>query len=207
MAKKSKKLPIILNEEERRALLAQANKRYLTGHRNKVMIQLLFNLGLRLAEVINLKWMDIDFLSEILMVREGKGMKDRTLYIKDKNWRGEDDKTALQEWKDRQVKELGYIPEYVFTTMSKNSRGQQLSDKYVQNMVIRYGKRAGIKKKISPHTMRHSFATDLYRLRRDPVVLKNALGHSNLSTTMVYIHLVGSDVEEALAGYPVHQGA
>lgn len=107
----------------------------------------------------------------------------------------------------QQAKELGYPPEYVFTTMSKNSKGQQLSDRYVQNMVIRYGKRAGIKKKISPHTMRHSFATDLYRLRRDPVVLKNALGHSNLSTTMVYIHLVGSDVEEALAGYPVHQGA
>ncbi len=70
----AQRLPVILNDDERKALLKQANKRYITGHRNKVMMQIMFNLGLRLAEVINLKWDDIDFLSEVLMIREGKGM-------------------------------------------------------------------------------------------------------------------------------------
>ena len=83
-----KKLPVILNDSERLALLNYPNKRYVTGYRNRVMIQYMFNLGLRLAEVINLEWEDIDFLSEMLIVREGKGMKDQTLYIKNNNWRG-----------------------------------------------------------------------------------------------------------------------
>jgi len=201
MAKNNgKKLPVVLNEEERKKLLKQANKRYVTGHRNKVMMQLMLNIGFRLAEVVNLKWEDVDFLSEVVMVREGKGMKDRTLYIKDNNWRGENDKKALQEWKERQVNELGYLPEYVFTTMSSNSKGEKLSDRYVQNMINRYSNKSGTMKKISPHTLRHTFATDLYRKTRDPVVVKNALGHSDLSSTMIYVHMVNGDVEEALSG-------
>jgi len=160
----------------------------------------MFNLGLRLAEVINLKWDDIDFLSEVLMIREGKGMKDRTLYVKDNNWRGEDDKKALQEWKDRQVKTLAYLPEYLFTTTSKGAEGKQLLPRYIQDMVGRYAKRAGIKNNVSPHTLRHTFATDLYRKIKDPVTVKNALGHSSITTTMIYVHLVGADVEKVLSG-------
>jgi len=160
----------------------------------------MFNLGLRLAEVINLKWDDIDFLSEVLMIREVKGMKDRTLYVKNNNWRGDNDKIALQDWKDRQVRELGYLPEYVFTSMSKNAQGKQLQPRYIQEMVSRYAKRAGIKKNVSPHTLRHTFATDLYRKIKDPVTVKNALGHSSITTTMIYVHLVGADVEKALSG-------
>jgi integrase/recombinase XerD len=198
--KMAQRLPVILNDDERKAILKQANKRYITGHRNKVMMQIMFNLGLRLAEVINLKWDDIDFLSEVLMIREGKGMKDRTLYVKDNNWRGEDDKKALHEWKDRQVKELGYLPDYVFTSMSKNAEGKKLQPRYIQDMVSRYAKRAEIKKNVSPHTLRHSFATDLYRKIKDPVTVKNALGHSYITTTMIYVHLVGADVEKALSG-------
>ncbi len=197
---RGRKLPMALNDDERKALLGQANPRYVTGERNRVTMQIMFNLGLRLAEVVNLKWEDVDFLSEVLMIREGKGMKDRTLYVKDNNWRGEDDKAALQGWKERQVKELGELPEYVFTTMSKHSHGQLLGKTYVQNMIARYRKRANTQKKVSPHTLRHTFATDLYRKTRDAVVVKNALGHSNLETTMVYVHLVGADVEEALSG-------
>lgn len=195
-----RKLPVVLNDEERKMLLKQANTRYITGQRNRIMLQLMSNLGLRLAEVINLRWDDIDFLSEVLMIREGKGMKDRTLYVKSNNWRGEDDKGALQGWKNRQSKTLGWLPEYVFTTTSKGAEGKQLQPRYVQDMIARYAKRAGITKRVSPHTLRHSFATDLYRRTKDVVVVKNALGHSSLSTTMIYVHLVGSDVEAALTG-------
>ena len=200
MVSRNKKLPVVLNEREREYLLNQPNPRYLTGFRNQLTIQIMLNIGLRLAEAVNLKWEDIDFLSETLMVREGKGMKDRVLYIKNDNWRGENDKELLQMWKQRQTGALLYLPEYVFTTVSKNSAGKKLSDRYIQNMIVRYGVKASINKKISPHTLRHTFATDLYRKTKDPVVVKNALGHSDLSTTMVYVHLVSGDIEEALSG-------
>lgn len=194
------KLPVVLNEQERSTLLKQANKRYVTGERNKVMMQIMFNLGLRLAEVINLNWDDIDFLTEMLIVREGKGMKDRTLYIKDNNWRGENDRRSLKGWKERQVRELGYLPDHVFSTTSEGCKGKKLQPRYVQEMISRYSNRAGIRKVVSPHTLRHTFATDLYRKTKDPVTVKNALGHSSITTTMIYVHLVGSDVEKALSG-------
>lgn len=198
------KLPTILNASEIQALTAQANPRYVTGHRNRVMMQLMLSLGLRLAEVVSLRWDDIDFLSEILMIREGKGMKDRILFIKDNNWRGVDDKSALLEWKKRQTEELGALPEYVFTTMSAHSSGNPLSDRYVQAMIRRYSRRAKIKKKISPHTLRHTFATRLYKHTKDIVVVQKALGHADLSTTMIYVHLVSSDVEQALSSPAIY---
>ncbi len=192
-----KKLPVVLNEEERFALLGQPNRRYVTGHRNYMIMTLMFNLGLRLSEAINLKWADIDLFSNVLMVREGKGKKDRTLYIQDKNWRGEDDKHKLEIWRGRLVEHFdGKLPEYVFPTL----KGASISPRYVQQMIARYYRRAGISKHVTPHTLRHTFATDLYRKRKDIAVVKNTLGHSNISTTMVYVHLIGSDVQKALSG-------
>ncbi len=198
----SRKLPVVLNEEERKALLKQANKRYITGERNRLFMQLMFNAGLRLAEVVNLKWQDIDFLTDTLMIREGKGRKDRTLYIKDRNWRGEDDKKALLEWKQRQAESLGELPEYVFTTTSKHAAGKKLQARYIQDVIYRYAARAGITKHISPHTLRHTFASDLYRKTKDIVTVKNALGHNSINTTMIYVHLNGHDLEAALSGEP-----
>ncbi len=195
----AKRLPVVLNDEERKALMDQANKRYITGERNRVIMQLMFNLGLRLAEVVNLKWQDIDFLTGVLMVREGKGCKDRTLYISNKNWRGDDDKGALEAWRKRQAEDLGAAAEYVFTTTTKGNSGHKLLPRYIQSMVGRYTKRAGITKTVSPHTLRHTFASDFYRHTKDLVKVKNALGHSDISTTMVYVHLNGHDLESALA--------
>lgn len=198
-----KKLPIVLNHREREALLAQPNPRYITGHRNKVMLQLMCNLGLRLAEAIDLQWRDIDFFAETLTVREGKGKKDRQLFIKDNNWRGENDKEALQNWKERQNQALGYLPSNVFTSMSKHSEGRPLGHRYVRRMVERYASKAEIQKTISPHTLRHTFATDLYRKTKDLRTLQLALGHSDVSTTEIYTHLVNGEVEAALSGRPV----
>lgn len=75
-----------------------------------------------------------------------------------------------------------------------------MQPRYIQDMIARYARRAGITKRVSPHTLRHTFATDFYRKTKDAVVVKNALGHSSITTTMVYVHLVGSDVEAALTG-------
>ena len=196
-----KKLPVVLNNDERLDLLAQPNPRYLTGHRNRVLLQLMANLGLRLSEAINLRWRDIDFTPGILMVRNGKGGKDRTLHISNKNWRGESDREALEGWKARQAEALGKLPEFVFTTTSEGAAGQKLQPAYVQNMIKRYATRAALDKRVSPHTLRHTFATDLYRLTKNIVAVQEALGHSSIETTMVYVHLVGADLKAALA-YP-----
>ncbi len=198
--KRGRKLPIVLNEVERERLLKQANPRYITGHRNRVIMRTMFNLGLRLSEVVKLRWKDIEFEFGVLMIRDGKGGKDRVLFINDNDWRGEDLKKALLEWKERQAEALGGTPEFVFTSMTRGAEGKQLSDRYIQNMIGRYSRRAELEKKISPHTLRHTFATDLYRKTKDIVTVKNALGHADLSSTMIYITLSGDDLREALSG-------
>jgi site-specific recombinase XerD len=204
--RKAKKLPVVLNEDERLRLLAIPSNRTKTGMRNRVILQLGFNLGLRLAEMVDLKWKDIDFTNDKLMVRQGKGKKDRLLFIKDNNWRGENDKTALMNWKARQKEQLGKSPVYVFTTMSAITikkrtypAGEPIDRSYIQKMVNRYRKRAGIDH-CSVHTLRHSFATAFYRKTKDIVKVKNALGHASINTTQVYLHLNGFDLEDAFSG-------
>ncbi|MFW5686804.1 MAG: tyrosine-type recombinase/integrase [Halanaerobium sp.] len=165
---------------------------YITGQRNYTLLKIMLDTGLRLSEAINLKWKDIDLISGKLMVREGKGKKDRTLWI------SEEDLNLIQEWKERQVKKIGKLPAHVFTSTSKGSMGNKMNLRYIQDMVKRYAKKAGIDKDISPHTLRHSFATDLLRETKNIRLVQKALGHSDISTTMVYTHIVDEELEGAL---------
>jgi len=186
-----KKLPTVLTEDEQTRLLEQPNPRYPTGERNQTMLRLMLNTGLRLAEVTSLKWNDLNLTTGKLMVRQGKGRKDRTL------WTGEANLEALQAWRERQARECARSPEYVFTT----KKGGRLHPRYVQRMVKRYASKAGIKKNITPHTLRHTFATDLYRETTNIRLTQKALGHTNLSTTQIYTHIVDEELEEALKSF------
>jgi site-specific recombinase XerD len=105
------------------------------------------------------------------MVRQGKGSKDRTL------WVAEADIDCLRIWRERQATACGTC-EHAFTTL----QGKALGHRYVQRMVKRYAAKAGIDKNISPHTLRHSFATDLYRETSKIRLVQKVLGHSALST-------------------------
>jgi len=183
-----RKIPEVLTATEQEAIVDQPNPRYLTGHRNRVMLRLMLDTGLRLSEAIELRWKDIDLNSGKVMVRQGKGAKDRTL------WTGEANLAALVEWRERQVKECSGGPQNVFTT----KQGGKLDPRYIQRMVKRYAIKAGIQKDISPHTLRHSFATDLYRETTNIRLTQKALGHSNLATTQIYTHIVDEELEEAL---------
>jgi integrase/recombinase XerD len=87
--------------------------------------------------------------------------------------------------------------EFVFATLD----GKEVSVRYVEQMVKRLGIRAGIEKDVHPHTLRHSFATDLYRETKNILLTQKALGHANLATTQIYTHLVDSDLEEALKSF------
>lgn len=190
-----RKIPVVLTEDEQRDLLDQFNTRYVTTHRNKVMYRLMLNTGLRVSEVTALRWNNIDFDSNKLMVREGKGAKDRTLWI------GEDISEDLREWRDRQAEELGERSKYVFTTMREGKAGNRLSIQQVWETLKTYVRKAGIEKNVSPHTLRHTFATDLYRETKDIRLVQKALGHSDLSTTMIYTHIVDDELEEALKNF------
>ena len=111
-------------------------------------------------------------------------------------WVAEGDIDRLRSWRERQAAACGTC-EYAFTTL----QGQPLGRRYVQRMVKRYAVKAGIDKNISPHTLRHSFATDLYRETSKIRLVQKGLGHSDLSTTMIYTHIFDEEVESALKSF------
>ena len=183
-----RKIPEVLTATEQEAFLAQPNPRYLTGQRNQVMLRLMLDTGLRVAETLSLEWKDIDLNSGKVMVRQGKGAKDRTL------WTGEANLAALVAWQERQAAECTGPASVVFST----KQGGEMNSAYVRKMVKRLALKAGIQKDIHPHTLRHTFATDLYRETTNIRLTQKALGHSNLATTQIYTHIVDEELEEAL---------
>lgn len=181
-----RKLPTILEIEEAQRLIRVPNKRYKTGLRNKTIISVMLNMGLRLNEVCNLRPGDLNLTKGKLKVVNGKGGKDRFLGIPEVTL------TLLDEWRKIRPKS-----DYFFCTM----KGGKLSDRYIQNFVVRYSQKAGIQKKIYPHTLRHTYATEYYRRTRDIETLRRILGHSHISTTTIYINLANVEVENGMKDF------
>ena len=191
-----KKLPVVLDQEEQESLINVFNERYPTAYRNKTMVKLMLAIGLRLSEALNLQWDHINLMTGKLKVVDGKGAKDRMLWINNETL--ED----LKRWKERQSEELNKReienpPELVFTSL----KGKRLNDANFRKMIYKYSDKAGVKKNISPHTLRHSFATDLYRETKNIRLVQKALGHEDLSTTMIYTHIVDDELEEAMKNF------
>lgn len=212
MARRGRRIPQVLSISEQKKLLNSFNTKYLAPLRNKALVRLMLTAGLRLSEAINLKWQNISFQTGQLKVVEGKGRKDRNL------WLGEGTLDLLKVWRERQIEGLsakGYVNEnnYVFTT---NTTGRRLNAANVRQMIYRHAENCGIQevalrhyrdkegnklpgtykeKKVTPHTLRHTFATDLYRNCLNIRRVQKALGHADLSTTMIYTHLVDEKLE------------
>jgi len=198
MNSRRKKLPVVLEPEEVGKLLSIPNKRYITGIRNKAILALMANMGLRVSEVVNLKPGDLNLTKRKLRVVNGKGGVDRDLIIPEYT------AEILREWKKAKPKNSRHF----FTTIKDKSGGQfasskgsQVSVRYIQFMVKRYAKKAGINKDITPHTLRHTFATDFIRQGQNVMKLKDILGHSDISTTQIYVTLANKDIEEAMNGF------
>jgi len=185
-----RKIPVVLTKNEQQDLLEQFNTRHVTSQRNKVMFQLMLNTGLRVSETTSLRWKDVNFTSGKLMVREGKGAKDRTLRV------DEDQLDELGEWKGRQKEKVGRLPKLVFSTLKEGNAGKKLTIQQVWKMLKIYAEKANIEKDISPHTLRHTFATDLYQETGKIRWVQQALGHADSSTTMIYTHIVEERFEE-----------
>ena len=190
----TKRLPKVLTGEEQTAVLALLNTRYLTPHRNLCMIRLMLEAGLRVGEVVALKPEHLDMPSCQLMVREGKGAKDRVLWIRD------DLRNLIGDW-------LGRRPEseWLFPTRD----GGRVQTRYLRALVKRLALKAGVAeaRKVSPHSLRHTFATDLLRRTKNIRLVQKTLGHASLSTTMIYTHIYDGDVEEAMRGLSEEQTA
>jgi len=179
-----RKLPNVLTDDERAALLAAPSLRAPTGLRNHCIMLLMLNAGLRVAETLDLKAADINWETGKLHVRQGKGKKDRIL------WLNESDLEQLAKWLT--VQPVG--SDLLFTTL----KGGRIKDSYIRAMVKREALAAGIRKHIHPHMLRHTFATDIYRDTKNIRLTQKCLGHSDISTTMIYTHIVDDEVEQAM---------
>lgn len=178
-----RRIPETLTEDERAKLLSQPNMNARTGLRDVVMMRFMLNAGLRSREVLNLKVNDIDLKDGKIFIRQSKRKKDRIVWI------GKEDLDYLEKW-------LGKKPssEYMFTTL----KGGKIMGRYLRAMVKRRGRRAGIIKDVHPHMLRHTFATDLLRKTKNIRLVQKALGHSDLSTTMIYTHIIDEELSGAM---------
>jgi len=182
--RKAQRIPEVLTADERAALLQQPTPRYPTGLRNRCLMLVMLDCGLRAREALQLAVRDIDWQSGKVKVRQGKGRKDRVLWLNEQalDW--------LRKWRERRPGPGALL----FTTLA----GKPLRDNYLRVMVKRYGQKAGIGKDVHPHMLRHTFATDLYRETKNIRLVQKALGHASLGTTMIYTHIVDDELEDAL---------
>lgn len=181
-----KTLPILLNSEEVKKLLQRPNTKCYTGLRNNAIMQLMLFCGLRRSEICKLQIKEIDTERLTLRITQGKGGKDRDLFIPE-TCRGK-----LMEWeKKRRGKD------YFFTTCY----GEKLQDVYINQMIKTEGKKAGIEKRIYPHLLRHCYATEYYRNTKDLEGLRRILGHSDITTTTIYITLGAKDIEAGMRAF------
>ena len=184
MGGKAFKIPAVLDKEERQALLSVPNTRYFTGLRNKALMTVLLNIGLRIGEALALSPDDINWQSGRVHVRQRKKKKDRIL------WLNASTLLLLIAWRERMPPDA----QYLFVSHS----GKPISDRHVRTVLVRYKEKAGLKKHVYPHLLRHTFATDLYRDTKDIRLVQRALGHKRLTTTEIYTHIVDEELEEAM---------
>ena len=182
--RRGRKLPEVLTPAERILLLIQPSKRATTWLRNHGLITVMLDAGFRGAEVLNVRVQDVEWMSGKLTVKQGKGKKDRVL------WLNEFAMEMLRRWKEKRRVQGALL----FTTLQV----QPIYSQYLRFMVKRYARQAGIPKDVHPHMLRHTFATDLYRATKNIRLVQKALGHADLFTTMIYTHLVDEELEDAL---------
>ena len=182
-------LPKYLTEEEVELLLREADKTGTAeGQRDANILELLYATGLRVSELVSLNVQDIDF-EESYIRCWGKGSKERIVYAHDKALHGLQDYLSTSR-----MSLLGNNRDE--TALFVNHRGERLTRQWVWNILKTYSKRAGIDRKITPHTLRHSFATHLLQKGASLRHVQELLGHSSISTTQVYTHLTTEHLRE-----------
>lgn len=187
-----KNLPEVLSHEEVTKMLESIDFSKHAGERDKTIIMLLYGSGLRVSELVNLKVNDL-YLEDGFIKVTGKGNKERLVPIGSKT-----------------IRQLGYYFESyrldvarhsVSNNIILNQRGNPLSRVSIFKIIRELAKKAGIKKNISPHTLRHSFATVLIEAGADLRAVQQMLGHESITTTEIYTHLDNSYLKTIIEQY------
>lgn len=174
-AKKGKHLPVVLSKEEVRRMIE-----VLENPKHRCIVSLLYGTGVRVSELTHIKMRDIDLNRMILRVYQGKGKKDRQTIIPQSL------KNILIG--QQRVKQLN---DFLFT----NGRCNRLTEATIQKVVAQAGEKAGVQKNVTPHTLRHSFATHLLEAGTDIRYIQELLGHAKLQTTEIYTHVATSNLQ------------
>jgi integrase/recombinase XerD len=180
MPKIGRSLPKSLTEEEVEALLGAPVVKDPLGHRDRTMLELLYATGLRVSELVNLKHSQVNLNQGVIRIL-GKGSRERLIPL------GEEAVRWLTEFSSGARNEilLERSTEYLFPTR----RGDRMTRQAFWHIIKRYARKAGVANDLSPHTLRHAFATHLLNHGADLRVVQMLLGHSDLSTTQIYTHV------------------
>jgi tyrosine recombinase XerC len=187
--KVEKTLPMVLDEDEITRLL-ESPEEDLTGCRDRAMLETLYSTGIRVSELVKLDCDGIDFIGGSCRVI-GKGNKERLCPIGDKALR------SIRRYLELRGKKLKKNTAALFLNHSRHGTGSRLTDRSVRRVLDRYIEKTCRRQNISPHTLRHSFATHLLNRGADLRSVQELLGHENLSTTQVYTHVSTTRLKEA----------
>ncbi|MBP6006008.1 tyrosine-type recombinase/integrase [Candidatus Saccharibacteria bacterium] len=199
LAKVKRRQVAFLSPDEVSKLMGVIDQHTEIGRRDFAIINLLFSTGLRVSELTGLNRSDINLDTGEFVVR-GKGQKDRIVYISDQA------NQAVYRYLEAREDYAQPLFRHYSGLQSDQDQGEQLriSPRSIQRMVQGYTKLAGILKHVSPHTLRHSFATDLLSNGADLRSVQSLLGHANISTTQVYTHLTDPQLKDTHRKY--HSG-
>ena len=190
--KKSKHLPTVLSLDEINRMMEAIDLSSNEGHRNRAMMEILYGSGLRVSELVNLQLSKI-YLNEHYMLIEGKGSKQRLVPLS----------PVAEEWFGYWMQERSTWP---LKPESKdiafvNRYGRPMTRAMVFTIVRRLCAEAGITKTVSPHTLRHSFATHLLQNGADLRIIQQLLGHEDITTTEIYTHINVEDLRQSILTY------
>ena len=175
----------LISIEELERLLAAPSTNDLKGKRDKAILETLFSTGLRVSELTKLNRDSIDFKRDEFSVR-GKGGKIRVVFLSERA------KQALKNYLESRKD----IDEALFVSFKKNGSVSRLTSRSIERIIKFYAAKAGLTKKVTPHTLRHLFATDLLQGGADLRSVQALLGHSSINTTQIYTHLTDKELKE-----------
>lgn len=193
MPKTGRKLPDVLNVEDIDLLIQAIDMSSSEGHRNRAMLEIMYSCGLRVSEAVNIKISDLFFDTGFVRVI-GKGNKQRLIPIGNEAMKFVD--MYRKEIRIHQKMQKGF-EDFLFL----NNRGRKLTTVMVFLIIKKIAKQIGLKKHVSPHTFRHSFATHLVENGADLRAVQEMLGHESITTTEIYTHLDRAYLRETIEAF------